>query len=54
MSKAELIMYSIGWLLIVLSWVWPTRKWGGYGMRVVFSAVSVGIFITNAVYALVK
>ena len=50
MSKVELIVYSIGWFLIALSWVWPTKKWGGYGTRIVFSAISVGIFITVALY----
>jgi hypothetical protein len=50
MSKIDYIVYSIGWFFILLSFVWPKQKWGGYAIRTVFSAVATGIFVAGMVY----
>lgn len=48
----NLIVSILGTVFLIGSVVWPTKKWGGYVIRIALSALSVGLFAANSVYAL--
>ena len=52
MNKQQ-IVFCIGWGFLLLSVFWP-KKWGGHVVRMVFSALALGVFITEMVYAFVQ
>ena len=53
MNKQAMIVSLIGWGLFFLSIFWP-KKWGGYAMRLVFSALALGLFVANMIYSFIK
>ena len=53
MNAGNIVMLT-GWFFLILSWVWPLNKWGGRVVKVVFSALSTGLFIAEFIYTFVK
>jgi hypothetical protein len=52
--KAINIVMLAGWFFLILSWIWPSNKWGSHTIKIALSALSTGLFIANAIHALVK
>lgn len=48
--NASNVVMLLGWLFLMVSFVWPSNKWGGYVVKIALSAVSTGIFLANAIY----
>ena len=51
MTQQAFIVSMIGWGFLALSVFWPTKKWGGYVMRIAFSALAMGVFLVNMIYS---
>ena len=49
--NAFYITMAIGWFFLALSWFWPTKKWGGYTIRIALSALSVGFFVATCIHS---
>ena len=47
------VVLLIGWGFLFLSVFWP-KKWGGYVVRMVFSALALGVFVAEMVYSFVQ
>jgi hypothetical protein len=52
--KASMIVMALGWFFLIVALVWPSNKWGGYVIKIALSALSTGIFLANAVYAIMS
>jgi len=52
--NASGIVMLLGWFFLILNFVWPSTKWGGHTTKIVFSSISVGLFLANAIYAFIK
>jgi len=52
MSASNVIML-LGWIFLIVSWVWPSTKWGGITIKIAFSALSTGLFLANVIHAFV-
>ena len=52
MSASNVVML-LGWLILIVSFMWPSNKWGGTVAKIAFSALSTGIFLANAIYTFV-
>ena len=50
MNASNVIML-LGWLILMVGFLWPSNKWGGYVVKIALSALSTGIFLAGAVYA---
>ena len=48
--NASNVVMLLGWLFLMVSFVWPSNKWGGYVAKTALSALSCGIFLANAIY----
>ena len=48
--NASMVIMTIGWFFLIVAFIWPIKKWGGYVIKIALSAVSVGIFLANAIY----
>lgn len=48
---ASNVVMLLGWLILMVSFVWPSNKWGGIVVKIALSALSTGIFLAGAVYA---
>ena len=53
MNTSNVVML-LGWLFLMVSFVWPNNKWGGYVVKIALSALSTGIFLANAIYTFVS
>jgi len=49
MSASNVIML-LGWLILMVSFLWPSNKWGGIVAKTALSALSTGFFLANAIY----
>jgi hypothetical protein len=49
MSASNVVML-LGWLILMVSFLWPNNKWGGIGVKIALSALSTGIFLAGAIY----
>ena len=49
--NASNVVMLLGWLFLMVSFVWPSNKWGGTVVKIALSALSTGIFLAGAVYA---
>ena len=47
------VVLLIVWGFLFLSVFWP-KKWGGYVVRMVFSALALGVFVAEMVYSFVQ
>ena len=45
-----MVIMTIGWFFLLVAFIWPTKKWGGYVAKTALSALSCGIFLANAIY----
>jgi len=50
MSASNVIML-LGWLILMVSFLWPNNKWGGITIKIALSALSTGLFLAGAIYA---
>jgi hypothetical protein len=50
MSASDVVML-LGWFFLVLNFLWPKVKWGGIVAKIAFSALSIGLFLANAIHA---
>ncbi len=50
MSASNVIML-LGWLILMVSFLWPSNKWGGIITKIALSALSTGLFLAGAIYA---
>ena len=50
MSASNVVML-LGWLILMVSFLWPKVKWGGIVAKIAFSALSIGLFLANAIHA---
>ena len=48
--NASNVVMLLGWLFLMVSFVWPNNKWGGTVVKIALSAVSTGIFLANAIH----
>lgn len=48
--NASMVIMTIGWFFLLVAFIWPTKKWGGYVMKIALSAISSGIFLAGAIY----
>lgn len=48
--SASTLVISLGWFFLVLNFVWPSKKWGGTVIKIALSALSTGLFLSNAIY----
>lgn len=51
---ANTVVFILGWFFLFLDIVWPANKWGGRATKIVFSSISVGLFLANAIYTFMK
>jgi len=49
MSASDVIML-LGWLILMVSFLWPSNKWGGIVAKTALSALSIGLFLANAIH----
>lgn len=49
--NASMVVMALGWFFLVLNFIWPSNKWGGYMIKVALSTLSTGLFLANIVYA---
>ena len=54
MSNQTLTVSILGWVFLIASWVWPNSKWGGRVTKLMLTSFSLGLFVANAIYALIK
>jgi hypothetical protein len=50
MSASNVVML-LGWLILMVSFLWSKTKWGGIITKIALSALSVGLFLANAIHA---
>jgi len=50
MSASNVVML-LGWLILMVSFLWPSNKWGGIVVKTALSALSTGLFLAGAIYA---
>ena len=48
------VVLLLGWFFLILTFVWPTDKWGGRVIKIAFSALSCGLFLANTIYNVMK
>jgi len=53
MSASNIVML-LGWLILMVSFLWPNNKWGGITIKTALSALSTGIFLAGAIYTFVS
>ena len=53
MSASNVVML-LGWLILMVSFLWPKAKWGGIAIKIALSALSVGLFLADAIYTFVR
>lgn len=53
MSASNVVML-LGWLILMVSFVWPKTKWGGRTIKIVLAALSTGAFLANAIYSIMS
>jgi hypothetical protein len=51
MSVSDIVLL-VGWGFLLVSWMWPSNKWGGRMLKITLSALASGIFLANVVYVL--
>ena len=49
MSASNVVML-LGWLILIVSWLWPSTKWGGTTIKIALSALSTGLFLANTIH----
>ena len=47
---ASNVVMLLGWLFLMVSFLWPSNKWGGIVVKIAFSALGSGIFLANAIH----
>lgn len=52
MGTAQLITFCLGWVFLLASWMWPSKKWGKYSVKIALSWVSFGIFLAGTIHIL--
>jgi hypothetical protein len=50
MSASDVVML-LGWFFLMLNFVWSKVKWGGIITKIALSALSIGLFLANAIHA---
>jgi len=53
MSASNVVML-LGWLILMVSFLWPSNKWGGIVVKTALSALSTGLFLANAIHTFVS
>jgi hypothetical protein len=53
MSASNVVML-LGWLILMVSFLWPNNKWGGTTIKTALSALSTGLFLANAIFVFVR
>lgn len=53
MNPSTVVMV-LGFFFLILNLVWPSKKWGGVAIKIVFSSISLGLFLANAIYTFAK
>jgi len=53
MSASNVVML-LGWLILMVSFLWPSNKWGGTTIKIALSALSTGLFLAGAIYTFVR
>jgi hypothetical protein len=53
MSASNVVML-LGWLILIVSWLWPKTKWGGTTIKIALAALSTGAFLANAIYSIMS
>lgn len=43
------VVLLVGWLLMMASWFWPEKKWGGLAVKIALSAMSFGVFVGGGI-----
>ena len=47
MTNTHLVIQLVGTILLLASMVWPSKKWGGYAVKIALSSVSFGVFLAG-------
>jgi hypothetical protein len=47
---AHNVVLLMGWVFLLVSFLWPNTKWGGTAIKIGFSALSTGLFVANAIH----
>jgi hypothetical protein len=50
MNASDVVML-LGWLILMVSFLWSKTKWGGIITKIALSALSIGLFLANAIHA---
>jgi hypothetical protein len=50
MNSQMNLVFIIGWVFLIISWIWPKHKWGGITIKMLLNGISLGLFIANAIY----
>lgn len=48
------VVISLGWFFLVLNYVWPSKKLGGITIKIMFSSLSLGLFLASSIYSFLK
>ena len=52
--NASNVVMLLGWLILMVSFLWPSNKWGGTTIKIALSALSTGLFLAGAIYTFVR
>jgi hypothetical protein len=52
--NASNVVMLLGWLILMVSFLWPNNKWGGTTIKIALSTLSTGLFLANAIHVFFK
>lgn len=52
--SASTLVISLGWFFLVLNHAWPSKKWGGIPIKIMFASLGLGLFVAYTIYTFLK